>query len=205
MLILGLFPYFWDQATWFSNEYRLINSSNSELYSEIVITIVFFGITMIYEEILSLPFTLYFTFVIEQKHGFNKQTLFLFFTDKIKVIGLTAVIGIPVLSVIIWIIKLGGEYFYFYIWAFLFVFRCLIYLFKIKLNLFFLTFFFDDDDDDDTLILNKSIIMMTIYPEYIAPLFNKYTKLENGEIFDSVSELAKSVSFPLTKLFVVDG
>ena len=123
MLILGLFPYCWDQATWFSNEYRLINSSNSELYSEIVITIVFFGITMIYEEILSLPFTLYFTFVIEQKHGFNKQTLFLFFTDKIKVIGLTAVIGIPVLSVIIWIIKLGGEYFYFYIWAFLFVFR----------------------------------------------------------------------------------
>jgi STE24 endopeptidase len=50
-----------------------------------------------------------------------------------------------------------------------------------------------------------SIILMTIYPTLIAPLFNKYTPLKDGELFDRIAELAKKVDFPLTKIFVVDG
>ncbi len=46
---------------------------------------------------------------------------------------------------------------------------------------------------------------MTIYPTLIAPLFNKYTPLKDGELFDRIAELAKKVDFPLTKIFVVDG
>jgi STE24 endopeptidase len=46
---------------------------------------------------------------------------------------------------------------------------------------------------------------MHVYPEYIAPLFNKYTPLDSGDVFESVKKLADDVSFPLTKLFVVDG
>jgi STE24 endopeptidase len=50
-----------------------------------------------------------------------------------------------------------------------------------------------------------SVIMMTIYPTLIAPLFNKYTPLQDGELYDSIAELSKRVSFPLTKIYVVDG
>ena len=46
---------------------------------------------------------------------------------------------------------------------------------------------------------------MTIYPVLIAPLFNKYEPLEDGDIKQSIEELAKKVEFPLTKIFSVDG
>jgi len=50
-----------------------------------------------------------------------------------------------------------------------------------------------------------SAVMMAIYPSVIAPLFNKYTPLEEGEIKQNIEQLAMRVSFPLTKVYVVDG
>ena len=50
-----------------------------------------------------------------------------------------------------------------------------------------------------------SVILMTVYPTLIAPLFNKYTPLQEGELYDKIAELSKHVSFPLTKIYVVDG
>lgn len=49
------------------------------------------------------------------------------------------------------------------------------------------------------------LVMMTIYPAYIAPLFDKYTSLPDGELRDRIEELAKKLDYPLTKLFVVEG
>ena len=45
----------------------------------------------IYSTVFSLPFELYSTFVVEQKHGFNKQSLGLFISDKVKGLILSAV------------------------------------------------------------------------------------------------------------------
>ncbi|KAJ3694726.1 hypothetical protein LUZ60_000103 [Juncus effusus] len=50
-----------------------------------------------------------------------------------------------------------------------------------------------------------SIVMMTIYPVLIAPLFNKFTPLPEGELREKIEKLAASLKFPLKKLFVVDG
>lgn len=47
--------------------------------------------------------------------------------------------------------------------------------------------------------------MVAIYPVLIAPLFNKYTPLEEGELKNRIENLAKKVNYPLKKLFVVDG
>jgi len=124
------------------------------------------------DTLTSLPFNLYSTFVVEQKHGFNKTTLGLFVQDKLMTLGLTLGISFPVLSIIIYLVRIGGPHFYFYVWVFLFVF---------------------------------SLLMMTIYPTLIAPLFNKYTKLEDGPVKTAIEDLAKSVKFPLTNLFTVDG
>lgn len=122
--------------------------------------------------VTSLPFELYSTFRIEKKHGFNKQTMGLFFSDKIKSLVLSCVIGGPFTALLLKIIHWGGEYFYLYVWAFLFVF---------------------------------SVIMMTVYPILIMPLFNKYEPLPDGKLKESIYALADRLNYPLTKLFVMDG
>ncbi len=168
----GYLPFCWDISNSQSRKLGLINDQSSELYSEIIITLGFVTILSMHDLIISLPFTLYKTFVIEEKHGFNKNTLALFFRDLIMQIVLGFIIGSPILAGIIWLIKLSGPYYYIYVWLFL----CIV-----------------------------SIFMMTIYPTLIAPLFNKYTKLDSGEVYDAVEALAKKVAFPLTQLYVVDG
>jgi STE24 endopeptidase len=122
--------------------------------------------------VTSLPFELYSTFRIEKKHGFNKQTIGLFFSDKIKSLLLSIVIGGPFTALLLKIIQYGGVYFYLYVWGFLFAF---------------------------------SVLMMTIYPVLIMPLFNKYEPLPEGTLKESIYALADRLNYPLTKLFVMDG
>lgn len=50
-----------------------------------------------------------------------------------------------------------------------------------------------------------SIIMMTLVPVFIMPLFNKYEKLPDGELKTRIYALAETLKYPLTKLFVMDG
>ena len=47
--------------------------------------------------------------------------------------------------------------------------------------------------------------MMWVYPEFIAPLFDKYTSLPDSKLKEKIEALAKQVEFPLTKLYVVQG
>lgn len=49
------------------------------------------------------------------------------------------------------------------------------------------------------------LFFMTVYPDYIAPLFDKYTPLPSGPLRDQIEELARQIQFPLTKLYVVEG
>lgn len=49
------------------------------------------------------------------------------------------------------------------------------------------------------------LFFMTIYPDYIAPLFDKYTPLPDGELKSQIEQLAASVEFPLYKLYLVEG
>ena len=52
------------------------------------------------------------------------------------------------------------------------------------------------------------IFMVTIYPVAIAPLFNKFTSFEEtkyASLKGSIDEMAKSLKFPLTKIYVIDG
>jgi STE24 endopeptidase len=117
-LILGFLPYFWDLSISLGNHYF----GWTEQENEIKITLVFLLVTTLIGTLTALPFELYSTFQIEKKHGFNKQTLGLFFTDKAKSLVLTMVIGGPFVALLLQIIKLGGNYFYVYVWAFMFVF-----------------------------------------------------------------------------------
>lgn len=44
-----------------------------------------------------------------------------------------------------------------------------------------------------------------VYADYIAPLFDKFTPLPDGELRDEIEALAASIKFPLTNLYVVEG
>lgn len=172
LVVLGYLPYAWDIATSIADRFGVLTPDYSVLFQEIVITWLFIVLLTVFDTVVTLPFSLYGTFVVEEKHGFNKSTLALFIQDKAMALGLTFVLGLPVLSLVVWIIRIGGPHFYYYVWACL----CVV-----------------------------SIVLMTIYPTLIAPLFNKYTPLEDGEVKTAIEDLAKKVQFPLTNLFTVDG
>jgi STE24 endopeptidase len=87
-------------------------------YTEHVIlqALIFFGIIMFASDILGTPFSIYSTFVIEEKYGFNKTTPKLFILDKLKGWLLTAILGGGILSFIIWLIQSFENNFWIYAW-----------------------------------------------------------------------------------------
>ncbi|KAJ6334563.1 hypothetical protein OIU78_011440 [Salix suchowensis] len=166
ILFYGILPLFWKK----SGSFLVLVGLNEE--NEIFHTLAFLAGVMIWSQITDLPFSLYSTFVIEARHGFNKQTTWMFFRDLFKGICLAILLGPPIVSAIILIVQKGGLYLAIYLWAFMFV---------------------------------LSLVMMTLYPVLIAPLFNKFTPLPEGELREKIEKLASFLHFPLKKLFVVDG
>jgi len=101
--------------------------------NSILIALVFFGIIMLASDLLSLPFSYYSTFVIEEKFGFNKTTKNTFFLDKIKGWAMLAIVGGGILSVIIWFYETVGTNFWIYAWALVAVFSIFMNMFYAKL------------------------------------------------------------------------
>jgi len=165
LLFLQGYKIFWDMAghtlaSWGYTDHEILQSLLFTLYSSIFSTII------------SLPFSVYSTFVIEERHGFNKQTAGFYVKDQIKKFIIGQLIQAPILAGIIKIVYWGGDHFYLYLW-----------LFAMFMMLF----------------------LMTVYPDFIAPLFDKYIPLPEGDLKTGIEELAASVEFPLYKLYVVDG
>lgn len=84
--------------------------------TEIFISLAFFGVLMIGADLLSLPFQWYSTFVIEERFGFNKSTVGLFITDKLKGWLLTVLIGGGLLYLLVWLIQTMGPDFWIWFW-----------------------------------------------------------------------------------------
>ncbi|CAB1330635.1 unnamed protein product [Coregonus sp. 'balchen'] len=145
----------------------------SGLYSETEGTsLSFLMLATLFSAFTGLPWSIYNTFVIEEKHGFNQQTLGFFLKDAVKKFIVTQCILLPVTSLLLYIIKIGGDFFFIYAWLF---------------------------------TLGVSLVLVTIYADYIAPLFDKFTPLPEGELKEEIESMSKSISFPLTKVYVVEG
>ncbi|WP_026809037.1 M48 family metallopeptidase [Arenibacter latericius] len=82
----------------------------------IVIALIFFGIIMIGNDILTTPFSYYRTFVIEEEFGFNKTSKKLFWIDKAKGWLMTIILGGGILALIIWFFEWAGSNFWIYTW-----------------------------------------------------------------------------------------
>ncbi|KAL2808118.1 CaaX prenyl protease Ste24 [Aspergillus granulosus] len=85
---------------------------------EISQTLLFiFGFNLI-STILSLPVSYYNTFVLEEKFGFNKQTVKLWVTDMLKGQMLGIILGTPIISAVLKIVQKTGNSFFYYLWLF---------------------------------------------------------------------------------------
>jgi STE24 endopeptidase len=129
------------------------------------------GLGLIFS-LASLPIDLYSTFGIESRFGFNKTTLPLYFSDKLKGLILSVLIGGPFLFVVLWLMQATGEYWW--LWAFVFI------------SLF-------------------QLLMILIFPTFIAPWFNKFEPLASGELRDRILALANQVGFKASGIFLMDG
>jgi STE24 endopeptidase len=78
--------------------------------------LIFAGVLMLASQILLIPFSIYSTFVIEEKYGFNKTTPKTFVLDILKTCLLVAVIGGIILSVVLWFFEKAGPLAWLYCW-----------------------------------------------------------------------------------------
>ena len=67
--------------------------------------------------VLDLPFTLYQTFVIEERFGFNKTSLKLWLQDFAKSLVLSALIGLPFITLVIWMMGATGPWWWLWVWG----------------------------------------------------------------------------------------
>lgn len=84
--------------------------------NELLLSLSYFGVLFIASDIIGIPFSIYSTFVIEERFGFNKTTPKTFVMDKIKGYLLTIIIGGLVLSILLWLVQTLGENFWWYFW-----------------------------------------------------------------------------------------
>lgn len=106
------------------------NIARSYSDNPIIIALLFFGIILICNDIISTPFTYYSTFVIEERFGFNKTTKKTFFFDKIKAWLMMLLLGGSILALIIWFYQATGDNFWLFAWA-------LVALFTLFMNMFY--------------------------------------------------------------------
>ena len=122
--------------------------------------------------LLDLPFSIYSTFVIEERFGFNRTTVKTFIIDMLKGALLGLIIAVPLLYVILWLMQQTGDQWWLYTWA---------------------------------VISGFSLFMMWIYPTWIAPIFNKFEPLEEGETLERITSLLTRCGFNSNGIFVIDG
>jgi len=122
--------------------------------------------------LIDLPVTLYQTFVIEERFGFNKMTLKLWLLDLLKSSLIGAVIGLPIAALILWMMGAAGGWWWLWAWG---------------------------------VWMGLNLLLLMIYPTFIAPLFNKFIPLEDETLKARVTALMKRCGFAAKGLFVMDG
>ncbi len=105
------------------------NIAHNFTTNPILLALIFFGILFFAFDIINTPFSLYDTFAIEEKFGFNKTTVKTFFLDKIKSWLLAIIIGGGFISLIIWFYLKTTNMFWIYAWILVSIFSIFITMF----------------------------------------------------------------------------
>ncbi len=122
--------------------------------------------------LIDLPLSWYRQFRLEEKFGFNRMTLGMWLGDMVKGTLLGALIGLPLVALILWLMQVSGSLWWCWAWAAWTAF---------------------------------SLIMMVLAPTVIAPLFNKFSPLPEGELKERLNALLQRCGFQAQGLYVMDG
>jgi STE24 endopeptidase len=122
--------------------------------------------------LLELPFTLWQTFRLEQRFGFNKMTWHLWLADAAKGVVVGVLVGLPIAALILWIMGTAGSMWWLWAWGTWMAFN---------------------------------LLLMLVYPTFIAPLFNKFAPLDDAGLKARVTALMQRCGFAAKGLFVMDG
>ena len=96
---------------------QAINDSGLSSYGGLVPQLALLAIFGLISGLLDLPFTLYSTFKVEERFGFNKMTLKLWLGDLLKSIAVGVVIGLPIVALILWLMGSTGSLWWLWAWA----------------------------------------------------------------------------------------
>lgn len=151
---------------WLDAQWRSVGWNELYTGTAVMLSLILIG------SVLDMPMSLYRTFVLEERFGFNKMTPVTFITDLFKSSALALIIGIPVIMLILWLMTSAGSLWWLYAWAALTAF---------------------------------SLLMTWAYPKFIAPLFNKFSPLEDGEVAERLNALLARTGFNSKGVFVMDG
>ncbi|HRS01639.1 MAG TPA: M48 family metallopeptidase [Bacteroidota bacterium] len=115
--ISGTFMLIITLVFWFAGGFEWVNQIAIKLSGNFYIrALIFIGILSVLSGILSLPFSIYETFVIEEKYGFNKTTPKIFITDLLKSTALSILLGVPLLLLVLYVFKEVGSIAWLYAW-----------------------------------------------------------------------------------------
>ena len=122
--------------------------------------------------LIELPLTLYQTFVLEERFGFNKMTFKLWLVDALKSSLIGVLIGLPLAALILWLMGATGHLWWLWTWC---------------------------------AWMSFNLLLLVLYPTFIAPMFNKFKPLEDETLKARVTALMQRCGFSAKGLFVMDG
>ncbi|NXC70563.1 FACE1 protease, partial [Anhinga anhinga] len=167
ILLCGGIPFLWNLSgqisghAGFGPEYEIVQS------------LVFLLLATLFSAVTGLPWSLYNTFVIEEKHGFNQQVFLATDHTSYRILLYQVFFSEIVPSLCTYSCSSFSTKH---------TFVCLVFTICMCLQ-----------------------VLVTIYADYIAPLFDKFIPLPEGELKQQIETMAKSIDFPLTKVYVVEG
>lgn len=146
--------------------------ANYFMVGDVVRGVCFFALLGFSNLLFGIPFSVYSIFVIEEKHGFNRQNAKGFIVDQVKSVLLGVVLGGLLIAGLLWIMQKAGSSWWILAWA---------------------------------LVSGFSILVAWIFPTILAPIFNKFSPLPDGDLKQGIDQLAQAVDFPASEVSVMDA
>jgi STE24 endopeptidase len=128
--------------------------------------------TFLIVSLVGLPLSIWRTFGVEARFGFNRTTVGLFIADLFKGLLLGLVLGGPLVFVILFLMQRAGTLWWLYAWF---------------------------------VWVGFTVLITWAYPSFIAPLFNKFTPLNDAALKERTEALLQRCGFSSRGVFVMDG